>query len=109
MIKHSVTLISCIALTLFSLHTFAAGKRISVTVSTAERSAAGIGFSVNGRNTGGAGRSFTGRGPQNSRYIFGFRQNSVTGKNVSCGSLTLKSNSRVNLVYIGGRCRSVLN
>ncbi|MDR3442054.1 MAG: hypothetical protein P4L65_03465 [Legionella sp.] len=109
MLKHSLTMISCLALTLLSLQTFAAGKRISVSVQTAERSAAGIGFSVNGRNTGGAGRSFTGKGPQNSRYLFGFRQNSVSGKNVACGSLTLNKNSRVTLVYKGGRCRSVLN
>lgn len=109
MIKHFVTMISCLALTLLSLQTFAEEKRISVTVQTAERSAAGIGFSVNGRNTGGAGRSFTGKGPQNNRYLFGFRQNSISGKNISCGSLTLNSNSKVTLVYKGEHCRSVLN
>ncbi|PJD93040.1 MAG: hypothetical protein CK423_08040 [Legionella sp.] len=80
---------------------------IHVTVSIdATANAAGIGFSVDGKETGGAGSSYTGVGPANKEYSFGYRKGLKTSENISCGTLTLTKDSKVTLVADGASCRS---
>lgn len=108
MMKHSFITLSCIAVTLISLQTFA-GDKITITVKTSEKTAAGIGYSVGGKESGGSGKSYSGKGPINQRYKFGYRKNSIHGPNIPCGALTLIKNSSIILVTKGNKCQSVIN
>lgn len=98
---------SIIAITLFSIQSFAA-ETIKVTVNTNEASAAGIGYSVNGKKSGAAGKTYSGNGPANSKYTFGYRKDSAHGANVSCGSHTLTKSSNITLVSKGSQCKSIV-
>jgi hypothetical protein len=108
MMKHFIKIVSCLTITLFSLQTYA-DNRISIQVKTSEKTAAGIGYSVGGKELGGSGKSYSGKGPINQRYLFGYRKNSANGPNIQCGSLILTKNSSVTLVTKGNKCQSVLN
>lgn len=81
---------------------------INVTVTTNDQTAAGIGYAVNGKKIGGAGKTYTGKGPINSNYSFGYRKNSAQGKDVSCGSHRLTKDSHVFLIAKGNKCRSIV-
>lgn len=94
-------------MTLFSLHVFAADT-ISISVKTNEKTAAAIGYTVGGKKSGGAGKSYVGKGPKNKTYAFGYRKKSVKGANISCGSLMLTKNSNVTLITKGNKCHSVM-
>jgi len=97
--------ITCsIAIGLLSAQTFAANT-ITISVSTTEKAATGIGYSVDGKEIGGPGKSYTGKGPKNKKYSFGYRKKSA---DISCGALTLNKNSTVSLVTKGNKCRTVL-
>ena len=108
MIAHYVKWISCIIVTLFSLQVFAEDA-IKITVQTNEKTAAGIGYTVGGKKSGGSGKSYVGKGPKNKKYSFGYRKNSISGANISCGVLTLTEDSNVTLVTKGSKCHSVIN
>jgi hypothetical protein len=90
-----------------SSYVFAANT-INVTVATDDQTAAGIGYSVNGKKIGGSGKTYTGKGPINSNYSFGYRKNSAQGQDVPCGSHTLTKDSYVFLITKGNKCRSVV-
>jgi hypothetical protein len=107
MIKNYIILFGCIMLTIFTLPLFA--KEITIRVMTRDSTAAAIGFTVNGKESGGAGKLYTGNGPSNQKYSFGFRKTSVNGKNIRCGSLTLNKNSTIVLVKKGNRCHSAIS
>ncbi|KTC89839.1 hypothetical protein OQJ18_06850 [Fluoribacter dumoffii] len=85
-----------------------AANTINVTVTTNDQNAAGIGYAVNGKKIGGSGKTYTGKGPVNSVYSFGYRKNSPNGKDVSCGSHRLKKDSYVFLIAKGNKCRSIV-
>jgi hypothetical protein len=104
MITYSTKIYGCIIITLLSFQVFA-GDTIKVTVTTNENSANGIGYSVDGRDFGGAGKSYVGDGPKNKRYFFGYRKKSLRVADVSCGALTLTKNSNVMLVMKGSQCQ----
>lgn len=106
--KHLVKFLSGITITLFSLQSFAENK-ITVHVQTSEQSAAGIGYSVRGKQSGSPGKSHSGQGPINEKYLFGYRKNSALGPNILCGSLVLTESSSITLVTKGDKCESVLN
>jgi hypothetical protein len=108
MIKSLITALSLVLIALFSSQ-ICAQNIIQVTVTTTEKAAAGIGFSVEGKNRGGMGKSYEGTGPQNKQYTFGYRKKSIVGVNISCGTLTLTKNSKVVLVSKNDKCHSVLN
>ena len=74
-----------------------------------DEKAAAIGFSVEGKSCGGPGKFYSGKGPKNKDYSFGYRENHIKGHDVSCGSLTLTENARVTLVTEGGHCHSAVN
>ena len=91
----------------------AAGKSkadtIKVTVSIdAKEKAAGIGYSVDGKAFGGSGSSYSGVGPSNKVYSFGYRKDLKTSKDVPCGTLTLNQDSKVALTVDGQGCHSQL-
>lgn len=102
--KRYIKLFSSIVIVLFSLQSFAANT-ITVTVKTTEKTATGIGYSVDGKEIGGPGKSYTGKGPKNKKYLFGYRKKAV---DVSCGAYTLTKNSSVTLVSKGNKCHSVV-
>ena len=108
MLKHYVTMFFCTILALFSLQAFAEDT-ISITVKTTEKSAAGVGYFVGGKDSGGAGKSYIGKGPKNMKYSFGYRKDSVKGTNIPCGALTLTKNSNVTLIMKGNKCHSIQN
>ncbi|AYK03148.1 hypothetical protein [Legionella sainthelensi] len=81
---------------------------INVTVTTNDPTAAGIGYAVNGKKIGGSGKSYTGKGPINSTYSFGYRKNAPQSKDISCGSHRLTKDSQVYLIAKGNKCRSIV-
>ena len=105
--KNQTRFFSGLIITLVTLQALAANT-ITITVNTTEKSAAAVGYSVEGKELGGTGKSYTGKGPMNKKYVFGYRKSSVKGFDVSCGALTLTKNSHVSLITKGGKCRSVI-
>ncbi|HHF7365207.1 TPA: hypothetical protein ACPSKY_000300 [Legionella bozemanae] len=85
-----------------------AAETIRITVTTNDQTAAGIGYMVNGKKTGGPGKFYTGNGPKNNKYFFGYRKKSAQGRDVSCGSHNLTKDSYVILLAKGNRCRSIV-
>lgn len=81
---------------------------INVSISTNDPTAAGIGYAVNGKKIGGAGKSYLGKGPINSTYTFGYRKKSASGRDIFCGTHRLTKDSTVFLISKGNKCRSVV-
>lgn len=102
--KGYIRFFSSIVIALFSLHGFAANI-ITISVKTAEKKATGVGYSVGGKEIGGPGKSYTGKGPKNKKYLFGYRKKSV---DISCGAYTLTKDSTVTLISNGNKCHSVV-
>jgi len=106
--RNGIKYFSILVVILFSLQSFAEDT-VKITVSTTEKTAAAIGFTVDGKESGGSGQSYSGEGPKNKEYKFGYRKDSVKGLNISCGSLTLSENSNVTLTTEGDKCLSVVS
>ncbi|CAM2812615.1 hypothetical protein [Legionella worsleiensis] len=107
MIKHTSKFWGCLGMSLFAAQVFAADT-IKVTVKTTEKNAIAIGFTVDHKEYGTLGKSYTGRGPKDKVYYFGFRKDSILGENVSCGSLTLTQPSTVVLMMQENKCYCAL-
>lgn len=90
---------------MFSLQAFAEDE-IEITVSTEEKSAAAIGYTVEGKASGGPGKSYTGKGPINKEYVFGYRKDSKDGEDIRCGVVTLTKNTHITLVTDEGGCHT---
>lgn len=105
--RNSIKFFSCLIIALFSLQSFAS-KIIRVNIRTNEPKAAALGFSVDGRKAGGVGKSFSGRGPVNRTYLFGYRTKAPQRTNVSCGSHVLTKDSTVTLITKGNHCQSIV-
>ncbi|KTC80600.1 hypothetical protein [Legionella cherrii] len=94
-----------IGLILFSFTIQAIAKdTITVQVKTDEKTAAALGFTVEGKKSGARGKSYSGKGPANKVYIFGYRKNSAFGPDILCGSQKLAKDSIVTLVTSGDHC-----
>lgn len=104
--KFNIKTFSYVTLTLFSLQAFAEDT-IKISVKTKEATASALGYTVEGKDHGGPGKSYTGKGPKNKKYSFGYRKR-AKGTNISCGDLTLTKDSTVNLITKGKSCKSVL-
>ncbi|MCW8409388.1 hypothetical protein OQJ13_10420 [Legionella sp. PATHC035] len=90
---------------LFSFSIQAIAKdTITVQVKTDEKTAAALGFTVEGKKSGARGKSYSGKGPANKVYIFGYRKNSAFGPDILCGSQKLAKDSIVTLVTTGDHC-----
>src|SRR5690348_10785760 len=76
--------LSSLILLLFSIQAFA-NETIHVRVKTNEKVAA-LGFIVEGKKSGMPGQSYTGKGPANKKYTFGYRKQSAFGPDITCGS-----------------------
>ncbi|HBB6896458.1 TPA: hypothetical protein I8038_000480 [Legionella pneumophila] len=99
--------LSTVLLSLICFNIFASDT-IMITVNTKEKNAIAIGYSVNGNQYGGLGSSYSGHGPKNKEYQFGYKTDSIFGKDISCGSMTLSQDSKVTLVNNNNQCISVL-
>ncbi|HHT0593359.1 TPA: hypothetical protein ACTXXA_002273 [Legionella anisa] len=108
MIKKSLENLSVLALLSFSIQAHA-NDTIRVHVKTNEKTAAAIGFTVDGKRSGSRGKIHSGNGPVNREYIFGYRKNSTFGHDVLCGSKVLTKDSTVTLVIRGDQCSIVVN
>ncbi|HAT8180066.1 TPA: hypothetical protein JA361_11525 [Legionella pneumophila] len=95
-------LLSLISFKIFAYNT------IDVTVNTKEKNAIAIGYSVNGNHYGGLGKSYSGKGPKNKEYQFGYKKDSIFGEDISCGSIILNQDSKVTLVNNNHQCFSIL-
>ena len=98
---------SCLFLLLFTTQVIA-GNTITVTVKTKEKKAAAIGFTVDGKEHGTLGSSYTGKGPINKEYHFGYKTGIIFGENIDCGVLTLTADSTVWLINQDNHCISIL-
>jgi hypothetical protein len=93
--------------TLSSLHVFA-DDLIQITVIATDKAAA-VGYLVEGKKTGGLGSTYSGKGPVNKEYSFGYRKRVLGGTDISCGTLILNKNSKVQLVTHGEQCHTLVN
>ncbi|KTD70851.1 hypothetical protein [Legionella tucsonensis] len=108
MIKKSLKNLSGIVLVSFSIQAFA-NDMIKVHVKTNEKTAAALGFKVDGKRSGSRGKIHSGKGPANREYIFGYRKNSAFGPDVLCGSKVLTKDSAVTLVIANDHCSIEVN
>lgn len=108
MIKHFIQYAAWVLITLVSVQVYADDK-IKISVDTGEQSVAAIGFTVDGRNSGGPGKSYTGKGPKNKEYKFGYRKDLLRGTDIPCGRATLSKDSHVTLVVKEDTCSHVVN
>lgn len=108
MIKKSLKNLNALVLLSFSMQAFA-HDTIRVDVKTKEKTAAALGFTVDGKRSGSRGKIHSGKGPVNREYIFGYRKNSAFGPDVLCGSKVLTKDSTVTLVMVGDQCSIVVN
>ncbi|MCW8387705.1 hypothetical protein OQJ15_15455 [Fluoribacter dumoffii] len=86
-----------------------ANETIKVQVKTKEATAAALGFTVEGKKSGARGKSYSGKGPVNKVYVFGYRKNSAFGPDILCGSHKLTKDSIVTLVTTGNHCSIEVN
>lgn len=99
---------SIISFCLLGSSTLFAAETISITVSTEDKTVAAIGYCVDGKRSGTAGKSYTGKGPKSATYAFGFRRSYLGGKDIACGTHTLKDNTHVVLINEGDKCHSIV-
>jgi hypothetical protein len=71
----------------------------------------GLGFTVNGKNHGGMGNSYSAKNMPEGKYSFGIRVGgAISGKDVPCNSddgqkyVTLKKDTNATLQYSGKNC-----
>lgn len=107
MISLIIKSVFCGFIGFFSAQAFATDT-IKVTVQTKEKKAVAIGYTVEKNQFGGLGNSFTGTGPINKEYLFGYRKDSIFGDNISCGSLTLTHDSTIILIKQDKKCQSII-
>ncbi|VEB34896.1 Uncharacterised protein [Legionella sainthelensi] len=103
-----LVILSCLP-TFFSSTDIFANDTIRVHVKTNEKTAAALGFVVEGKKSGTAGKSYSGRGPSNKEYVFGFRKHTPFGDDIVCGSKTLTKDSTVTLVVLGDNCSIIVD
>ena len=80
---------------------------IQITVTATEKAMA-VGYQVEGKKLGGLGKSYSGQGPINKKYLFGYRK-SAMGRDITCGSLILDKDSEVKLITKGEQCQIVVS
>ena len=107
MIRNSLKISGGILITLFSLQIYADNK-IRIIVKTNEKTAAAIGYSVEGITSGALGKFHAGKGSKNKVYKFGYRKHSILGVDIACGTLILTKDSTITLIAQGDKCLSVV-
>lgn len=80
------------------------GETINITVTIHAKDVAGVGYSVEGKESGEAGNSHSGVGPSNKTYSFGYRKRPKLDENIPCGSTQLTKDSKVTLIVEGEHC-----
>ena len=108
MIRNTIKNLSGLVILSFSIQAIA-HDTIRVHVKTNEKTAAALGFTVDGKKAGARGKSYEGKGPVNREYVFGYRKNSAFGPDVLCGSQVLTKDSIVTLITKGENCSIVVN
>ncbi|KTD11750.1 hypothetical protein Lgra_1208 [Legionella gratiana] len=103
MIRSSLITLSSLTIFFSSTEIFA-NDTIRVHVKTNEKTTAALGFVVEGKKSGTAGKSYSGKGPSNKKYVFGYRKHTPFGADIICGSTTLTKDSTVTLVVLGDNC-----
>ena len=98
------TLITISALFCLQAH---ADDMIKVTVVATEKAMA-VGYQVEGKRVGGLGKTYSGKGPVNKKYSFGYRKHPI-GADISCGSIILSKSSKVKLITKGEQCYTEIN
>lgn len=78
---------------------------INITVTIRAKDVAGVGYSVEGTESGEAGNTHSGVGPSNKSYSFGYRKHPKIHENIKCGTAMLTKDSNVTLIVVGESCR----
>ncbi len=99
--------ISTLALILVFFNSWAL-ENISILLRTNIANARAIGFKVDGIEHGSVGKTYRGTGPKNKLYFFGYREDSVFGRNIDCGSLLLSDNSAIILERESDKCIAIV-
>jgi hypothetical protein len=104
--RTSIKILLGIFIFLFSIQSFA----FKVTVQSPSKEVSALGFTVNGKNSGGLGKSYTKNNMQAGNYTFGIRINGMFGTDVGCksangkSSFSLKSDTVATLSYKNNSC-----
>lgn len=80
------------------------GETINIKVIIHAKDVAGVGYSVDGTDSGEAGNSHAGVGPSNKTYSFGYRKHPKIHENIPCGTAQLTKDTTVTLIAVGERC-----
>ena len=94
-------------ITAYSSFSFAENIQIEVKVVATEKAAA-VGYLVEGKSSGGLGAAYSGRGPSNKRYKFGYRKK-LFGEDITCGIAVLNKSTKVQIVVKGDSCYTIYN
>ncbi len=100
--KSFIRFIGFLLLVLFSYSIWATDT-IKIIVKTNDNAGA-IGYRVDGTDHGGLGKLYVGNGPKGKEYFFGYRKDSVFGKDIKCGSLILSKDTVANLIVQDNKC-----
>ncbi len=106
--KRGIHYIGAGFLFLFSINAFA-DESIHVIVKTNTDKVMAIGYVVEGKKCGGVGKSYSGQGPKNKEYRFGYRKHYILSPDITCGVVTLSAHSEVTLMADGDKCRIAIN
>jgi hypothetical protein len=87
---------------------------INVSIQTPSQEVSALGFTVDGKNHGGMGRSYTGKNMPAGNYSFGIRIHGVFGTDVPCyvndkRSVMLNQDATVMLQYSNNKCTGKLS
>lgn len=107
MIGIVMKIFSCIFIAFFSFSSYAE-QNIRITVKTNANDISGLGYIVEGKKIGGRGDSYSGNGPINKQYKFGYRTRLPFLTDISCGTQTLTRDSTIILVTDGKNCHSIV-
>lgn len=106
-------LLQLIALSTIIVGVAAQSSALSVSVQSSGGVSA-LGFTLNGKNYGGAGTSYSKSGLPSGNYSFGVRVNGLFGNDVPCtykgrSSVALNKDTAAFLKYSGSRCTVSIN
>jgi hypothetical protein len=97
---------------LFLFCFFSTSYAIDVNVQATSSDVSGLGFTVNGKNHGGKGNSYTAKNMPSGIYTFGIRVNgAIFGKDISCytgnggNRINLNKDTNATLMYDGKNCK----
>jgi uncharacterized protein YegJ (DUF2314 family) len=108
--RMQLKILTGIALSFFVLNSYA----ISVNVQTSSKDVSALGFTTNGKNYGGMGKSYQKSNMVAGTYTFGVRVGGLTGTDVGCTSqgkeeVSINNDATVTLNYDSKKCSMLVS